>query len=184
MTETHTETSHGHQARRKGQDLIAEMRAAAGDGRLKRGVRDIEPTSDQTFDDLELAGQQYARSSARGDRTVPITIRMDPEVIDELKTRADKLGVRGYQTLIKQWINDRLTDQDLISATALAEIRLGSVGQVIEAMVGRYYTGIDQGTASGLGMGAKYGQAESKTLMGNARVGAPKAAPKAKRAQG
>jgi hypothetical protein len=142
MTDTHNESAGTRKARAKGQALVAQMRDAAKHGRLKVGVRDIEPTTEEAFDDLELAAQQYEKSRARGETTVPITIRMDPHMIDELRVMADRLGVRGYQTLIKQWIGFLITNETLINVKHLADMPLGKVVSVIESA--KVYGGIGE----------------------------------------
>jgi hypothetical protein len=52
-------------------------------------------------------------------RTRPVTIRMPAPMVEALKAEAERQGVRGYQTLMKQWLSERLNGEPLISASEL-----------------------------------------------------------------
>ncbi|MDQ2807133.1 MAG: BrnA antitoxin family protein [Chloroflexota bacterium] len=52
-------------------------------------------------------------------KKVPISLRLDPATVMELKAVARQQGI-GYQTLIRMWVMERLTAQ---SATQVAAVR-------------------------------------------------------------
>ena len=52
-------------------------------------------------------------------QTRPVTIRMPAPMVEALKAEAERQGVRGYQTLMKQWLSERLSGEPLISASQL-----------------------------------------------------------------
>ena len=56
------------------------------------------------------------------ERTVPITVRMPVSMVEALKAEAERRGLRGYQTLLKQWIEERLTGEPTVSARQVADI--------------------------------------------------------------
>jgi len=95
-------------------DLLAQAQEAARRGLLAQGGIAVEPTPPEELEDLMLAAQQYERSRARGDKTVPITIRIEPAMVDALREEADRLGARGYQTVLKQWIRERLAREEAL----------------------------------------------------------------------
>lgn len=53
------------------------------------------------------------------DHTILVTIRMPTTMVEALKAEAERQGSRGYQTLMKQWLRERLTGERLISMTQL-----------------------------------------------------------------
>src|SRR5262245_3207038 len=64
------------------------------------------------------AGGQAPRSTA----TVTVTIRMPVVMVESLKTEAQHQGVRGYQTLLRLWIEERLDGERLVAARHLRPI--------------------------------------------------------------
>jgi len=78
-------------------EMVAAIRAARQQGTLRAGALPV-------------------------DRTVPVTIRMSGAMVAGLKEEAARQGVRGYQTLLKQWIEERLADEPMVSARELAKI--------------------------------------------------------------
>jgi hypothetical protein len=68
-------------------------------------------------------GPAQREASARRGRpkaaTVTVTIRMPASMVEALKTEAQRQGVRGYQTLMKLWIEDRLAGDRVIPARRL-----------------------------------------------------------------
>jgi len=55
------------------------------------------------------------------ERTVLVTMRMPVSMVTALKAAAQRYGVRGYQPLIRQWIDERLSGEQLVSARQLAD---------------------------------------------------------------
>jgi hypothetical protein len=50
---------------------------------------------------------------------VTVTLRMPIVMVEALKREAQQQGVRGYQTLMKSWIEERLDGDRLIAARRL-----------------------------------------------------------------
>ena len=78
-------------------EMVAAIRAARQQGTLRAGALPV-------------------------DRTVSVTIRMSGAMVAELKEEAARQGVRGYQTLLKQWIEERLAGEPMVSARELAKM--------------------------------------------------------------
>src|SRR5262245_66401328 len=53
---------------------------------------------------------------------VTVTIRMPVAMVEALKREAERQQVRGYQTLLKQWIEDRLAGDHVIPAQRLKPV--------------------------------------------------------------
>jgi hypothetical protein len=77
-------------------EMVAEVTSARDAGRLRVGGIDAE-------------------------RTVLVTMRMPASMVTALKAAAERYGVRGYQPLIRQWIDERLSGEQLVSARQLAD---------------------------------------------------------------
>jgi hypothetical protein len=54
--------------------------------------------------------------------TVTVTIRMPAAMVEALKREAQHQGVRGYQTLLKLWIEERLEGERLIAVRRLRPV--------------------------------------------------------------
>ena len=65
-------------------------------------------------------GQTTIEAGSRS--TVTVTIRMPTAMIEALKREAEQQNVRGYQTLMKRWIEDRLTGDRVIAARRLGPV--------------------------------------------------------------
>jgi predicted DNA binding CopG/RHH family protein len=65
------------------------------------------------------------------ERTVPVTIRMSVSMVEALKAEATRRGVRGYQTLLKQWVEERLSGEPTVSARQVADM-LRPLHQLVE----------------------------------------------------
>ncbi len=83
------------------EEMIAEVVAARKAGTLKLGGLPIERPS--------------------GSQLVPVLIRMPASMVDALKVEATRQGVRGYQTLMKQWIQERLTGERVVSVRQIED---------------------------------------------------------------
>jgi hypothetical protein len=68
---------------------------------------------------------------------VSVTLRMPSSMIDALKAEAQRRGVRGYQTLMKQWIDERLAGEPSVSASQLAAVmeRLRAAHQDLASLI-------------------------------------------------
>jgi predicted DNA-binding protein len=105
-------------------EQIAEMRRrfqkAEKAGRVDSSALTIEESSPDDVAELEQLVDEYQKSLSTGEHSVPVTIRMPIEMVDRLRYEARRLGVRGYQTLMKDWIRQRLESDDTVRA-AVAE---------------------------------------------------------------
>jgi hypothetical protein len=112
-------------------DLQARIEQASEKAALMEPL-EIEPQSKEESQELAQLAEEYRKNWAQGHNTVSVTIRMRPETVDALRYEARRLGVRGYQTLLKQWIDDRLHDRDMVS---YAEVRraLGPILRLSES---------------------------------------------------
>lgn len=117
------------QMERSREDMLGqlqhELEHASNEGRLLE-PDEIEPTPKEELDELRDMAHAYRDSRARGQDSISVTIRMRPETIDALRLEAHRLGVRGYQTLMKRYIDDRLRHRELVSAVDIKR-RLGPV---------------------------------------------------------
>jgi hypothetical protein len=70
--------------------------------------------------------QSHSNGGPRRERqptaTVTVTIRMPVTMVDALKSEAQLQGVRGYQTLLKRWIEERLDGDRLLAARRLEPV--------------------------------------------------------------
>src|SRR3954453_4683351 len=67
-------------------------------------------------------GQERSDGGSRSTATVTVTIRMPTAVVEALKAEAERQQVRGYQTLMKLRIEDRLAGDSVISARRLGPV--------------------------------------------------------------
>ncbi len=135
-----------HERRRRLEQGRQALKHAVKTGTLRKGGLDFTPTSPEDLDDLELSAHQYSRSRKRGQTLIPITIRMKPETLEALRLEADNRGFRGYQTLLRSWIEERVSGVQptlverlkelmaLIESAALAPNPV-EVGQIMKAKV-------------------------------------------------
>ena len=99
-------------------ELLSRLEVAREEGGIEHGPLEVEPTPADEVTQLEHDAQDWFRE---GRATVPITIRMRPEVIDALRYEALRTGERGYQTLLKKWIDERLHSEQMVSRAELEE---------------------------------------------------------------
>jgi hypothetical protein len=62
------------------------------------------------------------RGGRQAAATVTVTIRMPIAMVEALKAEAKRQQVRGYQTLMKLWIEDRLATEHVIPARRLRPV--------------------------------------------------------------
>ncbi len=67
-------------------------------------------------------GQTAIDAGSRSAATVTVTIRMPTAMVEALKREAERQQVRGYQTLMKRWIEDRLAGDRVIAARRLGPV--------------------------------------------------------------
>ena len=67
-------------------------------------------------------GQEQRSRWVAVEATVTVTIRMPTAMVEALKREAEQQNVRGYQTLMKRWIEDRLTGDRVIAARRLGPV--------------------------------------------------------------
>jgi catechol 2,3-dioxygenase-like lactoylglutathione lyase family enzyme len=115
--------------------LIDRIAASRRDGTLDTDEVQIERTSGEEVDDLRRQAEELVSSRGHGESTVSVTIRMRPEVVDRLRLEAHSQGVRGYQTLLKQWIDERLAAHTMISTAEVAR-SLEPIQQLLEGSLG------------------------------------------------
>jgi hypothetical protein len=97
------------------QRLVAEVAKARKEGRLELGPMAIQPATEEEIEDAGRDAQGLHRSRGVVAGSIPVTIRMPAGMIDRLKDEAARAGARGYQTLIKQWIEDRLQKEPMMA---------------------------------------------------------------------
>jgi hypothetical protein len=102
--------------------LVQEVAKAREEGRLVIGPFQLESPTDEEREDARRDAEGLRRTRGLAVGTVPVTIRMPADMIDRLKDEAARLGTRGYQTLIKQWIEERLHDEPMIAMSALRQL--------------------------------------------------------------
>jgi hypothetical protein len=92
-------------------EMVAEVAAARKAGTLRRGGLGVPRTPA-----AELEKQLAEAEQGLAETTIPVTVRMPASMLAALKEQAQRQGVRGYQTLMKRWIEERLTGERVISA--------------------------------------------------------------------
>jgi hypothetical protein len=93
------------------EEMIAEIAAAHKAGTLRRGGLDVPRTPPSELEQ-QLGGLDERPTAP----TIPVTVRMPAAMVAALKERAQHEGLRGYQTLMKRWIEERLAGERVISA--------------------------------------------------------------------
>lgn len=91
--------------------LVYELARARADGRLRLGGVPATAASEQEIAEAEAEADYVARLRDLGGSTIPVTLRMPADVLLAVRQEAARAGVR-YQTLIKKWIRDRLTQPE------------------------------------------------------------------------
>ena len=135
-------SSHAHQdpdldfyERQTEEEMVADVVAAGKAGTLRRGgvkatLTDpaaLELRVAAAFDQESVQEAQAELEEARqAGRTIepliPVTIRMPATMVAALKAEAEREGVRGYQTLLKQWIKERLSGEKVVSVRRVAAV--------------------------------------------------------------
>jgi len=90
------------------------MERESGEGQPMSRVRETEREQARSAD-----GQGH---EPRSTATVTVTIRMTEGMVEALKREAQHQGVRGYQTLMKLWIEERLDGDRLVAASRLTPV--------------------------------------------------------------
>ena len=116
-------------------EMVADVVAAGKVGTLRRGgvkatLTDpaaLELRVAAAFDQESVQEAQAELEEARqAGRTIepliPVTIRMPATMVAALKAEAEREGVRGYQTLLKQWIEERLSGEKVVSVRRVAAV--------------------------------------------------------------
>jgi len=106
------------------EEMMAEVAAARKAGTLWRGGLPIQRTPAAQLEVVLAAGE-----STLAGHTIPVTVRMPASMVSALKEEAQRQGLRGYQTLMKRWIEERLTGERVISARQVAS----ALGQLHDA---------------------------------------------------
>lgn len=118
-------------------EMVAEVVAARKARTLRRGGVNAARTDPASLEaQVAAAFDQESAQEARAEveearraghpiePLIPVTIRMPASMLAALKEEADRQGVRGYQTLLKQWLDERLTGEKLVSVRRVAAILL------------------------------------------------------------
>jgi hypothetical protein len=92
-------------------EMVAEVDAARKAGALRHGGLGVPRTPA-----AELEKQLAEAEQGLPETTIPVTVRMPASMVAALREHAQRQGVRGYQTLMKRWIEERLTGERVISA--------------------------------------------------------------------
>jgi uncharacterized protein (DUF4415 family) len=81
----------------------------------EKDAREFWDTHEVTEEYLKSAGSVAEKDSPqarpRTNRTKPIAVRFDDDVIDRLKQLADHKH-KGYQTLLKEFVSERLYEEE------------------------------------------------------------------------
>lgn len=131
------------------EDMLADVVAARKAGTLRRGRENARLTDPATLEasvaaafdqesarEVRAEGEEARRAGHALDPLIPVTVRMPAAMVAALKAEADRQGVRGYQTLLKQWIEERLAGETVVSVRQVA-VALKPLQQLIEAEVAR-----------------------------------------------
>ncbi|MDE3075425.1 MAG: hypothetical protein KGJ86_08350 [Chloroflexota bacterium] len=115
-------------------EMVAEVVAARKAGTLRRGGLRIHRTPTAELEQ-QLA---EAPTDQELEQTIPVTIRMPASMVAALKEEAQRQGVRGYQTLMKRWIAERLAGEQLVSTRDVAEAlgQLHNAESALEKLLG------------------------------------------------
>jgi len=132
-THAHSDPDLDYLEGQTGDEMVAEVAAAHKAGTLRRGGVSATLTDPATLAahvaaafDRESAQEAQAeidearRTGQPSEPLIPVTIRMPASMVAALKAAADRQGVRGYQTLLKQWVEERLSGEKVVSARRVA----------------------------------------------------------------
>jgi len=135
VTHSHDDPDLDYLESQTGNEMVAEVAAARKAGTLRRGGVKATLTDPATlaahvaaaFDRESAQESQAETDEARQagypiEPLIPITVRMPASMVAALKTEADRQGVRGYQTLLKQWVEERLSGEKVVSARRVATV--------------------------------------------------------------
>lgn len=110
----HRQNVHRSAREPRTQELIDRVAEARERGLIETGSAEVERTGTEELRELQRHAQEL-REQPGSAKSVSVTLRMPVATVDALRLRAKRLGVRGYQTLMKEWIEDRLRADDPIS---------------------------------------------------------------------
>ena len=131
------------------EEMIAEVVAARKVGTLRRGGVNAKRTDpailearvatafdEESAKETQAEVEETKRDGHSADPLIPVTVRMPATMLSALKAEADRLGVRGYQTLLKRWIEERLAGEMVVSVRQVA-VALKPLQQLIDAEAAR-----------------------------------------------
>jgi hypothetical protein len=158
------QTVHRTTGRPKADGLVRRVTDARERGLIESGPANVRRTPPEELKELERHAREV--QGQRGpEQSVSVTIRLPVATLDALRLAAKRLGVRGYQTLMKMWIDERLRDDDLVSRRAVQEA-LQPVMQLAESSAS--YEPVEDSSAvvgeedfASLGAGATLGSTRS-----------------------
>ena len=113
-------------------EMVAEVASARKAGTLRRGGLGVPRTPA-----AGLEKQLAEAEQGLAETTIPVTVRMPASMLAALKEQAQRQGVRGYQTLMKRWIEERLSGERVISAREVENAlgQLHSAGSALEKLL-------------------------------------------------
>jgi len=127
------------------EEMVADVAAARQAGTLRRGGVNAKLTDPATLEaqvaaafDQESAQEAQAemeearRAGHPVEPLIPVTIRMPASMLAALKEEAGRQGMRGYQTLLKQWLDERLSGEKVVSVRRVAAV-LQPLQQLLDA---------------------------------------------------
>lgn len=127
------------------EEMVAEVVAASKVGTLRRGgvkathsdPAALEARVAAVFNQDSILEAQAELEEARQaghpiEPLIPVTIRMPAAMVAALKAEAEREGVRGYQTLLKLWIEERLSGEKVVSVRRVAAV-LQPLQHILEA---------------------------------------------------
>lgn len=126
-------------------EMVADVVAAQQAGTLRRGGVKATRTDPAVLEGRVAAAfdrdsaeeaqaeiEEAGRAGRSGEPLIPVTIRMPAMMVAALKAEAEREGVRGYQTLLKQWIEERLSGEKVVSVRQVADV-LRPLQQLLDA---------------------------------------------------
>lgn len=76
----------------------------------------------ESVQESQIEADEARRAGHAVEPLIPITMRMPVSMVAALKEEADRQGVRGYQTLLKQWVEERLSGEKVVSVRQVATV--------------------------------------------------------------
>ena len=129
--------------------MLADVVAARKAGTLRRGGVNAKRTDpamlearvatafdEESAKEAQAEVEEAKQAGQSADPLIPVTVRMPATMLSALKEEAGRQGVRGYQTLLKRWIEERLAGETVVSVRQVA-VALKPLQQLLDAEAAR-----------------------------------------------